>query len=471
MGRRRSKQDFAPLRSTALVPTTPGTNGRSPARQARPAAPTSPRGSRLEDPTNPEILLISSVIQTGNIYPANAAGVTPEQFHSHRQEWEWLEDFLMRYRKVPDKATFRSQFPEFPLLRTTDVEHAVEAVENAHLRYTLTSTMRDATTRLVENDPDEALSMMYSTLTGLTRGSGSREANADALRDYSPFLTEAQRRVEASQQLGYSGVTFGFPTLNERTGGLHPGDLAIWAARLGNGKTWMLCKVAAEAILSGKQVVFVTLEQPRSQIVFRIHTLLAHELGYSLRHRDLMQGTNFDLDHYRSFLVDLPRQIPSDAGLYISDPTRGRANPYTLATLMERHSPDVMLVDYLTLMQTESDEWQGVAKLSKDTKLVASQYGVPILAAAQINREGDSGIRPPSAKHLAQSDSIGQDADVVVTMRKESPSVLKLLLAKNRSGQDGQLFHSVFQPNEGRIKEISGDEARTLVANDIDEED
>lgn len=232
----------------------------------------------------------------------------------------------------------------------------------------------------------------------------------------------------------------------------------------------MLCKVAAEAVMSGKKVVFVSLEQPRSQIVFRMHTLLSRALGYSIRHRDLMQGVNMDVGAYESFLMALPDHLPDSSGLYIADPTRGRASPYTLASLMERHDPDLMLVDYLTLMQTESDEWQGIAKLSKDTKLVASQYGVPVLAAAQINREGDSGKRPPSAKHLAQSDSIGQDADVIVTMKKESPSVMQLLLAKNRSGQDGQVFWSSFQPNEGRIAEITHDEAMTLSANDIDDE-
>ena len=424
----------------------------------------------MEGPTNPEILLISSVIQTGDITSPSSAGITGEHFHSHRHEWEWLERFLMQYRKVPDKATFRSQFPDFPLLKTTDIEHGVEVVQQAHLRYLLSTTLREATSLLVENQPEEAMSLMHSAMTGFNSSTGSKHVHADALREYSPFLEEAKKRIEAANTLGYAGVTLGYDTLNDRTGGLHPGDLAIWAARLGIGKTWMLCKVATEALLSGKKVVFVSLEQPRSQIVFRMHTLLARSLGYSLRHRELMQGVNMDVGAYESFLMALPSTLPDSSELYISDPSRGRANPYTLASLMERHDPDLLIVDYLTLMQTESDEWQGVAKLSKDTKLVANQYGVPILAAAQINREGDGGQRPPSAKTLAQSDAIGQDADIIVTMRKPSASVMQLLLAKNRSGQDGQVFWSSFMPNEGRIGEISHDEAMTLSANDVDDD-
>lgn len=424
----------------------------------------------MDQPTNPEILLLSSVIQTGDHTTVTSYGIEPDHFHSHRQEWEWLESFVMRYRKVPDKATFRSHFPDFPLLKTTDVEHACEAVEDAHVRYVLANTLREATSRLVDNSPHDALTLLHESMLGINRN-GQALTDADALRDYNPIYLEAERRVRASSELGYAGVTLGFQTLNDRTGGLHPGDLAIWAARLGQGKTWMLCKVATEALLTGKVVDFVSLEQSRSQIVFRIHTLLARELGYSLRHRDLMQGINVDLDDYRSFLVALPDRLPESSQLYVSDPSRGKVNPFTLAGIIDRHDPDLMIVDYITLMQQDGDDWRATAQLSSDTKQVASQFGVPLLAAAQINREGDAGARPPSAKHLSQSDAIGQDADIIVTQRKPSESVVQCLLAKNRSGQDGMLFYSAFQPNEGRICEIPHDEALTLQSQDVIDED
>jgi len=425
----------------------------------------------LEDHINPEILLLSAIVQTKDIREPLASGLTPEHFHTQRRVWDWLESFYADYGKVPDKPTFRSRFPDFPLLRTTDLGEALEQVQDAHLRYQLSTTMRQATDSLVDNDPHEALAYLRTAATEMAGVSVGRDDYHDALRNIDPFVQEAQRRSEMARTMGYAGVTLGFPTLNDRTGGLHPGDLAIWAARLGQGKTWMLCKVAKEALMTGKRVCFVSLEQSRSQITFRMHTLLARELGYSLRHRDLMQGTNFDLDDYRSFLMELPKRVPEGAGFYVSDPTSGRANPFTLAALMERHQPDLMIVDYLTLMQAESDEWQGIAKLSKDTKQVAGQYGTPILAAAQINREGDGGRRPPGPKNLSQSDGIGQDADVIVTHRQQSPSTIDGLLAKNRSGQGEQLFHVAFQPNDGRIEQVSADEARTLAALDAQDQD
>lgn len=181
-----------------------------------------------------------------------------------------------------------------------------------------------------------------------------------------------------------------------------------------------------------------------------------------------MQGVNYDLDDYRSFLVDLPSKVPGS--LIISDPSRGRVNPFTLSSLMERHQPDLMVIDYLTLMQQEGDDWRGARKLSAETKLVAQQHAVPILAAAQINRAGEGGRRPPGSNTLSESDGIGQDADVIVTHKQESERVIQGLLAKNRSGQSNQVFWSAFEPNDGRIEEIAHDEALTLISIDDIEE-
>lgn len=436
--------------------------------RARPArtdqhAARSTRGSYLDGPVNPEVLLISAVVNTGDLGPVADEGVQGIHFHARREEWEWIEDFISHYHKVPDIPSFTSRFPDFPLIETTDVAHGVDEVVGSHLRYTLTAAIRPAAERLADNDPFSALEALRESMIGIDRsGAGGRAV--DVLRDYDGVLEEATRRRDLAHSVGYSGIPFGFPTLNDRTGGIHPGDLVVWAARLGQGKTWMMCRLATEALLTGRKVSFVSLEQPTAQIVFRIHTLLGRELGYSIRHRDLMQGTNYDIAEYRSFLAELPNRVPGS--LVVSDPTRGRVSPFTLASLMEHHKPDVMMVDYITLMQQEGDDWRGARKLSADTKLVASQYEVPIVAAAQINRLGIGGKKPPGVDKLSESDGIGQDSDVVVTMRQMSRTVTQLMVAKNRSGPDGQVFWAEYRPNEGHIEEVGYDEAQNLMSMD-----
>lgn len=421
----------------------------------------------MTERANPEILLISSVIQTQDLATPSGLGVDADNFHGHRAEWEWIEKFHAKHGKVPDKPTFRNQFPDFPLLKTTDVEYATEAVANNHLRHALAASVKEATTMLSANKPEAALAKMRSSLSTLQDPQSAR--NTNVLADHSEVFREAARRAEAAMSKGLSGIDTGFATLNDRTGGIQPGDLWITAARLGVGKTWMLTKMATEAVCSGKRAVFVSLEQTKAQITFRLHTMLANRFGYSLRNRELMSGVNLDLKYYQGFLADLPSRV--DGEFYVLDPSRGKVNPYTLSSIIERIRPDVVFVDYITLMQKESDEWQGVAKLSAECKEISLTHGVPIVAAAQINRLGEGGRKPPGVDKLAQADAIGQDADVVVTQRKYSNKARQLLLAKNRSGTDDIVFYAEFDPDAGKYEEVSYEEAMALQAEAAMEED
>ena len=440
---------------------TPRSRGRPGDRAAR------RRETPLTDQAHPEALLISSVVQTGDLSTPVDYGVESEVFHAHRQVWEWLEKFHKKHGKTPDKPTFRSQFPDFPLLKTTDVDYASESVMNNHLRHALANSVKEATSLLASNRPEDALTKMKSTLNGVQDPEVAR--NTNVLEDTREVFQEAARRAEAANNIGLAGVDTGFATVNDRTGGVHPGDLWITAARLGGGKTWLLTKMATEAVVSGKRVVFVSLEQTKAQITFRLHTMLANRFGYSLKNRELMSGVNLDLNYYRGFLADLPSRVNGE--FYVLDPSRGRVNPYTLSSIIERLEPDIVFVDYITLMQKESDEWQGVAKLSAECKEVALTHHTPIVAAAQINRLGEGGKKPPGVDKLAQSDSIGQDADVVITMRKFSNKARQLLLAKNRSGSDDIVFYAEFDPDEGRFNEIDYEEAMSLQAEAAMEED
>lgn len=421
----------------------------------------------MDGPTNPETLLISAVIQTGDFTTPGESGLTPECFHSFRPEWEWIEKFVTKRRKSPDKATFRAQFPDFRLLKTIDVDHGCEAVRQSHLRHMLTKSIKDATRLLVADRPEEALNKIHSSISGISQTTDTTARNV--LTDYSKIFQEVARRVELANTSGLAGIDTGYVTLNERTGGLQPGGLWIMATRLGMGKSWSLCKMASAAVMNGRKVAFVTLEMPSSEIVFRMHTLLAHHYGYSLRHSALMYGKNLDLAGYRGFLASLPDK-DGIGELGVFDPSRGQVSPYTLATIIETTQPDVVFVDYITLMKKKAD-WQGIAELSAETKEVALRYGVPIVCAAQINRMGVGGSKPPGVHQLSQGDTIGQDADVVVTGRKYSTAARQWLLAKNRQGQDDIVFYTSFDPDNGVMDEITYDEANRLAAEASIEDD
>jgi replicative DNA helicase len=104
-----------------------------------------------------------------------------------------------------------------------------------------------------------------------------------------------------------------------------------------------------------------------------------------------------------------------------------------------------------------------MASISNMLKESALSVGTPIVAAAQINRDGDSaGWRPPKVKNLSQSDALGQDGDVVLTHKQYGKTAMVYSVEKNRNGEQGSLFFTAFEPDTGNMREINKATAENL---------
>jgi replicative DNA helicase len=271
-------------------------------------------------------------------------------------------------------------------------------------------------------------------------------------------------RVDRVSKLGTAGVPTGWSTLDLNSGGMQPGWLVVVGGRLGHGKTWTMVRMAAEASMRGYKALYWSLEQSRHQIAMRAQSVLAHEAGVAgIRVTDLMRGTGVALDVYKSFMANEMQTIMR-GDLWINDTSRGRVSPMTIAASIEHDRPDIVFIDYLTLLEMKGDgDWTSVANLSGDLKRIAERYEVPIVVGSQLNRQA-IGSENPDPGQLARSDSVGQDADMVLTVTKDkvTPELVKLHLAKFRHGPDGLSWFCKFQPGQGVYEEITGDQAATL---------
>ena len=186
--------------------------------------------------TNSEALLISSVLRTEDMIPALQSGLTKQQFHAHPDEWEWIERYYMRYRKVPSKVAFKQQFPEFAIKAVDDVAHFASEVRRHHARVSLTSAMRDTAEALADGDVDSAVSTALSKIVSISAEMGDGTNDSDIITGWSDTYEEVAKRVERVAKHGIAGIPTGFTTLDERTGGPQAGHVWIVGARLGEGK-------------------------------------------------------------------------------------------------------------------------------------------------------------------------------------------------------------------------------------------
>jgi replicative DNA helicase len=418
--------------------------------------------------THPEALLISSILRTGDSTTHFRKGITSAHFHLHKTEMEWIEGYIQKHRKAPSKVTFKSKFPNFQTYQADDVEHFSDEVKSEHVRWTLMSLLEDSIDLIAADDADQALKKLQAGLITVQSQTQGESIDFDLISDWETTYGEVSQRVDRVLRTGHAGIPTGFRTLDLVTGGLQPGWLCIVGARLGQGKTFTLIRMSLAAVALGHKVQFFSLEQGKTQISIRAMAFLSKQYGPELfKSMDLSRGRGFDIRAYRKFVEQLKDSVSGK--FLVNDTSRGRVSPLTIQAACEKNQPDMVMVDYLTLMQMQGDGgWQSVAALSAALKGLGEQYQIPMIAGSQINRMGIS-KEPPGAEHLSQADNIGHDADLLITQMQLSKSVLKMKVAKFRHGPTGDVWWCKFKPNIGEFEEVSGDEAEVL--KDADAED
>lgn len=243
----------------------------------------------------------------------------------------------------------------------------------------------------------------------------------------------------------------GFETLDkEFPGWLHNGHLIVVAGRPGSGKS-VFCQQVAEAVARTKTVLFVSFEMSCSELAERA---IARRSGVSLpRLRTAKDLLVDDFTSISNALCDFSRLAlrVSDEGQTI-DALVDRVLQYPgELSALELPSLGLIVVDYLQLIPSSDRRGGGnraleVGAVSRSLKRLAQDLKVPVLAAAQINRETEN--RPdkrPGLGDLRESGSIEQDADLVAFLYRDelynvnSPDkgMVEFLVRKNRHGASG----------------------------------
>lgn len=420
---------------------------------------------------HPEILLISSVIRTGQFQTLAALGISSVIFHVCKHEMVWIENYIARTGRVPSKAAVRQVFPDFTFYVVDDVEHWCEEVVRSHKRQSVIDLMYDVADAVDMQEEDKALALLQQGLTSIELTTSGGGDEFDLFDNWEEVFADVEERAMRARTTGYAGIPTGFTTLDEITGGLQGGWFFVVAARLGVGKTWTGTKIAWNAASTNHRVAYFSLEQSRRQIAMRVHGFASRQYAKQVFNPlSLSRGTGFALRDYKRFLADLATH-KGNGSFYINDRGRGRVDARTIAATIQTHQPDIVLIDYLTLLATKSDDWRGTANLSADLQSLGQQYSVPLVVMSQVNRLGIGKDRygqseVPGAEHLSQADAIGQDADGVLTMAPRSERVMKMKLAKFRHGPSGMWWNAKFSPATGEYEEIEADVADDLVAED-----
>ena len=251
-----------------------------------------------------------------------------------------------------------------------------------------------------------------------------------------------------------TGSKTGFSGLDRVLVQMGKGDLIIVGARPGMGKTSFALNIATNVAKSTrKSVAIFSLEMSGEQLVTRILSSEAMVDSHSLRTGQL---ANEDWDNIADVISSL-----SGCDIYIDD-TSAITSTEMKSKLRRLPNLGLVVIDYIGLMQTTSksdNRAQQVGEISRNLKIMAKDFGIPIICCAQLNRGTESrpgaGKRPTLAD-LRDSGSIEQDADIVLFLYRDeyykdisgaegSPedadtaNTAEVIVAKNRHGSVGNI--------------------------------
>jgi replicative DNA helicase len=289
---------------------------------------------------------------------------------------------------------------------------------------------------------DEAEKLVFNVSQRFTRD--DLEPIRETLREYIDKLDQLHEHRGT-----IVGVATGFSDLDKMTGGLQKSDLIILAARPAVGKSAMALSLARNAALrSNRKIALFSLEMSKEQLAAR---LLSMDAGVD--QQKLRSGYINDEEWDR--ISESVGRL-SEADIYIDDTPgitlvemRSKAR-----RLMMEHGFDLLIVDYLQLMQGShsgrghENRVMEISEISRGLKGIARELNVPVLALAQLSRAVESRTeKKPQLSDLRESGSIEQDADIVMFIYRDEvynpdsdrKNIADIIVAKHRNGPIGQV--------------------------------
>lgn len=285
-------------------------------------------------------------------------------------------------------------------------------VHDLHLRRELIGLGQDIVDDAHTIDLDRPAGAMIETAEAQLATLAETGTNGGGARPWADVVRDMVDDAEAARQRGGGclGLSTGLADLDDKLGGLAPGNLLVLGARPSMGKSSLAFGVARHVASTQVPTGIFSLEMTAKEVGQR---LASDATGIPF---DRIRRGKLEEDEWARFrqaereVAGLPLVVDDTVGLTIGQ-IRARAR-----RMKRRHGIGLLVLDHLHLVSGKGDNrLQELTRISAGLKEIARELAIPTLALCQLNRgvEGRDDKRP-QLSDLRESGSIEQDADVVM---------------------------------------------------------
>ena len=267
-------------------------------------------------------------------------------------------------------------------------------------------------------------------ITAITNIINSKEDTSRSANFSDLFFTELEARQNESNP------HYGIKKLDEITEGLHRGQLVILGARPGVGKSIFGLQVARNVIKEGYKCLYLPLEMTEYETLQRL--IVQEQIVFDMN--EAKQPSEQQRAEIKNYLDEIEQ-----SGLFNIYYALNKLESIEKKTKEEE--PFLVVVDQLTQVEPigkAKDIRDKYMQITASLKRLALQENVCILALHQLNRASTERKRP-SLEHLAESDSVGRDADIVLLLNADENEDYQdlryeeLHIVKHRQGKAGDI--------------------------------
>ncbi len=360
---------------------------------------------------------------------------------THNDVWNFIRLYFDNNGTVPPASLVVEKFRDFePVDGVGATKHHLEELQTEYLNDSLKDILRSAAGEVQGGEGTKALDELITKTSELKKNTSAiRDIDATDLDSAVAYYENVQKMKETGQ-IGIKTNLPGFD--NYLPSGIMPGQLGVFLAYPGIGKSWMALYFAVQAWKQGKSPLIISLEMSETEVRNRIFAIMGEGLW---SHRKLSNG-EIEIDMLKKWHQNKVEGRPEFH--IISNDSGGEVTPSIIRGKIDQYKPDFVVVDYLQLMspnQKADSETVRMKNLSRELKLMAIGEEVPIIAISSATPDDVKDLSSaPTLGQTAWSRQIAYDADWVMALgRATNSDIIECVFRKNRNGFMGDFLVQV----------------------------
>jgi replicative DNA helicase len=401
---------------------------------------------------NTESAVITSVCNNKDISTVLAENID-EVFTSHRDVWEGLKSYYLKFKSVPDVSVLAEKFKDFePVKVKGETAYYLDQLKNEYLASRVRNLLLTSGQSLKTEASGRVIAAMQAELNSLNKLTANvRDVDLTDYKLAEQHFEAVKNRSDAMGgspgiMTGFKAIDYAYPT------GMAPGHLIVMIGWPGRGKTWMSSYLACKAWEQGFKPMIISLEMTPENMRDRIYTMLGSGL---FKASDFSRG-QVDISSFDDW--GSKKFANKNQFILVSNEGTGQVTPNTVQAKIDQHKPDIVILDYHQLFNDSSgakSETERNRNISRDFKLLAVRNNIPIIdiTAATMDDISDQDS-PPLLSQVAWSKAIEYDADMAMAVhRTPDTNIIEVVSRKNRHGTEFGFFLD-WDLNRGIIKEV-----------------